>query len=171
MKPKMWMFATALVALMLCGTAMLSYAQTSSDNSTATQVRPAWKGHHGHMAYLAKQLDLTDAQKTQVKSIMQANRQANLPLYQQMAANRKALMAASADPNYDQAKVQALATQQSQLMAQKLVQKTNVQHQIYTQVLTPDQRIKADELRAKKMARIDRRLQHLANPQPQSSQQ
>jgi hypothetical protein len=55
--------------------------------------------------------------------------------------------------------VQALATQQAQLMAQMLVQKQAIQHQIYTQVLTADQRSQAEELRAKQIARIDNRMQ------------
>jgi Spy/CpxP family protein refolding chaperone len=159
MKTKFWMIAVALLALMLCGTAMLSSAQEPAAAATAT-TGSGWQGHrHGRMGYLARELNLTDAQKQQVKTILQDNRQNTLPVMQQLAANRKAMLAATANGQYDQAKVQALATQQAQLMAQMLVQKQAIQHQIYTQVLTADQRSQAEELRAKQIARIDNRMQ------------
>jgi len=167
MKTRFWMIAVAMLALVMCGAAMLSYAQDAKPVPAN-----GWHGgHHDRMARLARELNLSDAQKEQIKSIMQANRQNNLPLYQQLAASKKALLAATANGNFDQAKVQALATQQSQLMAQLTMQKAAIQHQIYTQVLTPDQRAKADELRARQMARIDRRLQKLSQPEATTPQQ
>lgn len=161
MKTKFWMVAVALLALMLCGTAMLTYAQ---DGAAATaDTGKQWQGHrHGRMEYLSRELNLTDAQREQIRSMMKANRQNNLPLMQQLAANRKAMLTATANGQYDQAKVQALATQQAQLMAQVLVQRQAIQHQIYAQVLTADQRSKADELRAKKIARIDQRMERFS---------
>ena len=39
------------------------------------EVRQGWGGHgHNHMAWMAKQLNLTDAQKQQIKTIMQTQR-------------------------------------------------------------------------------------------------
>ena len=62
MKTKFWSVAVALLALMLCGTAMLSSAQQSDEGGAS-----AWAGHgHGHMGYLARELNLTDAQKAQI---------------------------------------------------------------------------------------------------------
>jgi Spy/CpxP family protein refolding chaperone len=167
MKTKIWIAATVLLALVMCGTALLSYAQDSQ--AAPTKV---WEGHrHGHMAYLARELNLTDAQKEQIKSIMQANRQANLPLMQKLATSKKAMLAATANGAYDQAKVQALASQQAQLMAQLIVQRQAIQHQIYTQVLTPEQRTTADQLRAKQITRIDNRLQKLSQSGTSSPEQ
>src|SRR5271165_5346570 len=86
MKSSSWKFAVALVAVLVCGAVMIGYAQQTDD----TNPKPAWAGHrHGdHMAYMAKALNLTDAQKEQIKSIMQANRASNRPLMQQMEQNR-----------------------------------------------------------------------------------
>ncbi len=111
------------------------------------------------MAYLAKALNLTDAQKEQVKSILQANRASSRPLKQQLAQNRIAMLTATSNGAFDQAKVTAIANQQAQLMAQMMVQKQSIQHQIYTQVLTPEQRATADQMRQKQLARINERLQ------------
>lgn len=155
MKTRFWMVAVALLALIVGGVAMLSYAQ---DSATSTPQK-VWRGHHARMAYLARELNLTDAQKAQIKDIFQANKQTGLPLFEQMAANRKAMLEATANGNYDQAKIQALAVQRAQLMSQLIVQKQAIQHQIYTQVLTADQRAKAEQLRAQRISRIDSRLQ------------
>ena len=157
MKSSSWMFAAALLAVVLCGAVIVSYAQqTDSPN-----LKPAWAGHHHgeHMAYMAKALNLTDAQKEQIKSIMQANRATNRPLMQQMAQNRIAMLTATSGGAFDQAKVTALANQQAQLVAQMNVQKQSLQHQIYTLVLTPEQRTTADQMRQKQIARINERLQ------------
>jgi len=161
------MVAVAMVALVLGSVAMLSYAQESATSGP----QQAWHGHRGHRGYLMRELNLTDAQKTQIKQIFQANKATGLPLIQQMAANKKAMLEATVNGNYDQAKIQQLANQQAQLMSQLIVQKQAVRHQIYTQVLTPDQRTKAEELRAKQISRIDSRIQKLSQAGENSSPQ
>ena len=157
MKSSSWKFAVALAALVLCGALMISYAQQTD----TTNARPVWAGHHhgGHMAYMAKALNLTDAQKEQIKSITQANRATSRPLMQQMAQNRLAMLTATSGGAFDQAKVTALANQKAQLVAQMTVQKESIQHQIYTQVLTPEQRATADQMRQKQITRINEHLQ------------
>jgi len=159
MKRSSWMFAVALLAVVVCGAVMISYAQ-----QTDTSAEPAWSGHRhgGHMGYMAKALNLTDAQKAQVKSIMQANRTSTRPLMQQMAQNRLAMLTATSNGAFDQAKVTALANQQAQLNAQMTIQKESIQHQIYTQVLTPEQRATADQMRQKQITRINEHLQKMS---------
>jgi len=159
MKTKFRSVAIALLALVMCGATTLSYAQDSNQNQGAT----AWSGHrHGHMGYLAKQLNLTDAQKAQIKTMMQAQRTTMRPLIQQMAQNRLALLNATASGAFDQAKVQAIANQQAQIQAQVAVQKASLQSQIYNQVLTADQKAKADQLRQNKIARINQHLEKMS---------
>lgn len=161
MKSKFGMIAAALLAMVLCGAAIFSYAQQNNDEATA----PAWAGHkHEQMARIAKELNLTDAQKQQIKTMMQAQRTTLRPLMQQVATNRKAMLTATSNGTFNQAQVQSIANQQAQLMAQLIVQKESLKHDIYTQVLTPDQRTKADQLREKQMERIDRRLQRFSEP-------
>jgi Spy/CpxP family protein refolding chaperone len=167
MKTKFWMVAAALMALVLGSFAMLSYAQ---DNATASP-QNTWRGHRGHMGRLARELNLTDAQKTQIKDIFKANKQSGMPLSQQIEANRKAMLEATANGNYDQAKIEVLATQQSQLMSQLIVQKQAIQHQIYTQVLTPDQRAKADQMRAQQISRLTSRMEKMSQAGAANSSQ
>jgi len=161
MKTKFASVAIALLALALCGTATLSYAQDNSQNGGGA----AWSGHrHGHMGRLAKELNLTDAQKAQIKTMMESQRATVRPLMQQMAQNRLAMLNATAGGVFDQAKVQALANQQSQIMTQLAVQKASLRSQIYNQVLTADQKAKADQLRQNQIARISQHLQKMSQP-------
>jgi len=169
MKSSFWKFAVALAAVVLCGTLMISYAQQTDDGSP----KAAWAGHRhgGHMGYMAKALNLTDAQKEQIKSIWQANRASSRPLMQQMQQYRLAMLTATSGGAFDQAKVAALATQQAQLMAQMTVQRESIQHQIYTQVLTPEQRATADQMRQKQINRINERMQKWSQPGAETSGQ
>jgi protein CpxP len=169
MKTKFWGVAIALLALVLCGTVMLSFAQQSDENAGAS----AWNGHRhgGHMGYMAKELNLTDAQKAQVKTIMQAQRASMRPLMLQMEQNRQAMLTATASGAFDQAKVQALATQKAQIMSQLAVQKASVHSQIYNTVLTPEQKATADQLRQKQLARISEHIAKLSQPASETTAQ
>lgn len=159
MKTKVWSVAIALLALVLCGAVMLSYAQQNDESGSAA----AWAGHHHeHMARLAKELNLTDAQKQQIKTMMQSQRTTMRPLLQQMAQNRLAMLNATAGGAFDQAKVQVIANRQAQLMAQLAVQKQSLRSQIYNQVLTADQKAKADQLRQNQISRLNQRLEKLS---------
>jgi len=168
MKMKFWSFAIALLAIALCGAVALSYAQQTNTAANAA----GWSGHrHGHMGYLARELNLTDAQKAQIKTMTQAQRATNRPLMQQMAQNRLAMLNLTANGAFDQAKVQALANQQAQITAQLAVQKASLRSQIYNQVLTADQKAKADQLRQKQIARINEHLQKWSQTGAETSAQ
>ena len=158
MKTKFWSVVT--LALVLCGGAMMSFAQQSDENGGGA----VWSGHRHHVGYLARELNLTDAQKAQIKTMMQSQRTTLRPLLLQMAQNRAAMLTATASGAFDQAKVQSLATQQAQLMAQLSLQRASLHSQIYNQVLTADQKAKADQLRQKQLARVTERIQKLSQP-------
>jgi Spy/CpxP family protein refolding chaperone len=114
------------------------------------------------MGFLARELNLTDAQKAQVKTIMQANNASMKTVLQQMAQNRAAMLAATAKGAYDPVKIRSLATQRAQLEATMIVNRESIQHQIYTQVLTAEQHAKADQLRTQEINRINERRQKMA---------
>ncbi len=168
MRSKSWSFAIVLIAIVLCGAVALSFAQQAKENGDAA----GWSGHrHERMERIARELNLTDAQKAQIKTMMQAQRATMQPLMQQMAQNRLAMMNATAGGAFDQAKVQAIANQQSQVEAQLEVQRASIHSQIYNQVLTADQKAKADEMQQKKIARINQHLQKLSQPATETSAQ
>jgi protein CpxP len=158
MKTKL-MVVVSVMALVLCGAAMVAYAQGPEGGP-----HHGWGGPgHGGMGFMARELNLTDAQKAQVKTIMQANHANMKPIMQQMEQNRAAMLAATANGAYDQAKITALANQQAQLQAAMTVQHEALKHQIYTQVLTSEQQAKAEQLRTEQINRINQRLQKMAS--------
>jgi Spy/CpxP family protein refolding chaperone len=69
--------------------------------------------------------------------------------------------AASSGGTFDAAKVSSVANQQAQVIAQLLITKQKLQSEIYNDVLTPEQRAKADQLRTRIDERIDGFIQHL----------
>src|SRR5690348_257654 len=65
-------------------------------------------GHWGHrhmMRWLTRELNLTDAQQAQIKSMMDAEKPTIRPLVQQLADGQKQMLAATANGAYDDAKV------------------------------------------------------------------
>ncbi len=115
------------------------------------------------MGMAMHELNLTDAQRAQVKTIMQANHATMKPLMLQMEQNRAALLAATANGAYDAAKIQMLANQQAQLHAAMTMNHEAVQHQIYTQVLTSDQQAKAEQFELRRSPASTEHVQKMAN--------
>jgi len=97
-------------------------------------------------ARIARRLDLTDAQQAKVESILEAERQNVAPLFAQAAKNRQQLHEATANGKFDEAQVRTIAAQQGQTMTELIVARERVKSKIYNDVLTPEQRTKADEL-------------------------
>ncbi len=95
--------------------------------------------------HMARALNLTDAQKTQIKAIFESARAASEPLHARMDEVHKQLEAATANGQFDEAQVRALANQQAQIMADTIVEHERTKSKIYA-ILTPEQRTKADGL-------------------------
>ncbi len=91
-------------------------------------------------------LNLTPDQQTQAKAIFQQTRQSVQPIAQQAKQNRQAL--ADAVKANDTAKIQQLATQQGNLQGQLLTLRSESMAKFYN-ILTPDQRAKADQMHAR----------------------
>jgi protein CpxP len=115
---------------------------------------------HGPMGML-RDLDLTDAQQTQMKSIMEANRANMHSLMLQMEQNRLATLQATANGTYNQAALQTLTNQQAQLQAQMNMQHQALEHQIYTQVLTPEQQAQFNQHRTNEINHITQHIQKM----------
>jgi len=107
-------------------------------------------GHPRHfqrfLAHLAIELDLTGAQKTEIQSIWAAERPTIQPLVRQLAQNRQQLRSVTANNQFDEAQVRALAARQAQTLAELIVAKARVKSKAYA-VLTSEQRAKADQMR------------------------
>lgn len=104
-------------------------------------------GHRGGMNNIYSQLDLTEAQKQDVSTIMQqakgsVDRQSRQALRKTHLAERSALMNAE---QFDEDKARAMINNHQQQMIEQHVEMLKVQHQMF-QVLTPEQRTKFEQL-------------------------
>jgi protein CpxP len=143
----------ALLALMLCGTGALSYAQG-----------PGGFGGHGGDEHMAALLNLTSAQKQQIKTLRQAQRATVKPLFQQLEQLHVQMLNATANGAFNQTTIQSIATQEAQIMAQLAVQRESLKAQIYDQVLTSQQKATAETLRQNEITQINERLQNQSQP-------
>jgi protein CpxP len=121
--------------------------------------------HHGggmfgeHMlGFFSDYLDLTDAQKAQVKDIMAKEKPALQPLLQQMAQGHHDLRQLEMSGTFDEAKVRALASQQAQTMTELMVQKSRIQSEMF-QVLTPEQKTKMNQFMERREQRFMKHMQ------------
>lgn len=103
-------------------------------------------GHHrGWMLkHMAKELNLTDAQQTQIKGIMADGKTRTMPLQQQLRQNKLAENA-NISGSFNETQARAFAGKQAQLMTDLMVEKQRTRSQVYA-VLTPEQRQKAQQL-------------------------
>jgi Spy/CpxP family protein refolding chaperone len=129
-------------------------------------MRHGWH-HHGPWGFMARELHLSGTQRSQIKAIWQKERPAVASLVRELAAESKEMDAATAHGNLDESKVQDIAAHQGATIAKLLVEEEKLTSQIYTTVLSADQRTKADKLQERWHSRLDRfadRLQKSDGP-------
>jgi len=135
----------------------LAFAQTQTPAPAAPQ--------HPHARAAVRQrmiqaLNLTDAQKQQAKTIFQQTRATTKPIREQLKQNREALAAAIKANNTDQ--IQQLSQAQGSLLSQMVAARAQGRAQFYN-MLTPDQRAKADQMAAHFKARMQQRAARRSN--------
>jgi len=146
---------------------VVAKSQTAEDAPAA----PPMHGHHmgmgmeGHMHFLAAKLNLTDDQKTQMKTLMEKERPTMQPLHQQERQIDQQLRQ-YVEGNFDQAKVAALAAQKAQIQAQLTVEETKIHNQLY-QLLTDDQKTQLKQMMANHEARMQQRMNKQAPAPPE----
>lgn len=164
MKPIRFRFLAAALAVLLG-------AAIAKSQSADTPPPPPMHGHEfgvdGHMmGFFGKYLDVTDAQRTQMKAVLQKEHATMKPLMQQVH-QLDGQLKQYVEGTYDEAKVQALVAQQTQTLVQVKVQETRVHNELY-QLLTPDQQAKLKEFEANREARMQ---QHMQNAPANDSQE
>ena len=155
----------AILSLVLVAMgAMLVFAQDGAGNKDGKRGFGKRGGHHrggGGHGMMLRGLDLTDEQKAQIKTIMQASKETSKPIREQMKSNRQKLQQLSDSGNFDQAQVQATAAQQGTLTAQMIVEKEKVKSQI-SAILTTEQKAKAADIKAQLKQKREERKQKWA---------
>jgi Spy/CpxP family protein refolding chaperone len=123
-----------------------------------------WGARFGPMGYIARELNLNETQRQQIQSMWKAERPSISGLVRELAAEGKEMDEATAKGNLDEGKVQEIASRQGETIAKLLVEKEHFKSKIYTAVLTPEQRTKADEMQSRWHDRLDHIADKLQQP-------
>jgi protein CpxP len=114
--------------------------------------------------FLTDQLDLTEAQQAQVKDIFAKEKPTLGPLMMQSGRIHEQLMQEAISGTFDEAKVRTLASQQGQVETAMAVEHAKIASQIFN-LLTPEQKTKAQQLLQKHQQRMQEHKQHLNDGQ------
>lgn len=98
------------------------------------------------LALMASILDLTPAQKTQIRQIVKAERKTMRPWLEQIRHSRQQLRRATANGAFNEPRVRKLAASEEQARTELLVSRERVKSRIYA-LLTPAQQQLAKKLR------------------------
>ena len=145
-------FISAAVVVLLLAAFVAVRAETRGGHG--------WCGHRWHhpgpASYLAHELKLNDAQRAQIGTLWQAERPTFSAHIHELLAENKEMNAIAANGNPDESEVQKIADREANTIATMLVEKARLQSKIYSTVLSPEQRAKADELQKKWESHLDR---------------
>ncbi|QQS42291.1 MAG: Spy/CpxP family protein refolding chaperone [Acidobacteriota bacterium] len=109
-------------------------------------------------ARMFRHLDLTDAQKEQMKAIGQASRETTKGLRENMRNVRKQLRDLGTDGTFDQAAVETLAAQQAEIHKQLIIERQKVKAQMFA-ILTPEQKARFAEMKTQMADRMKERME------------
>lgn len=102
---------------------------------------------------IARDLNLSEAQRTQAKQVLEDSKSRLEPLAQQLGENRKKVRETGTDGVYNEQKVQELADAQTDLMKQLFIEKEKTKARLFA-ILTSEQREKA----VRKMSDFEERM-------------
>jgi len=100
----------------------------------------------GGFMRMAEKLNLSDDQKTQVKTILEDSKTRVKPLMDSMRENRKQSENLGLDGVFNEEQVNQLANQQSETSKQLFIEKEKTKAQIFA-ILTPEQRAEAAKMK------------------------
>lgn len=165
---KSFRFRLLIAALaVLMGTA-IAKSQTADTPPPPPLHGPGF-GMGEHMAFLSKQLNLTDDQKSQMKAVLQKEHPAVRPLMQQQHQIDLQLRQ-YIEGNFDEHAVQQLANQKALIQAQMTVQETRIHNELY-KLLTSDQQSQLKQLEVQHEARMQQHMQKMTQAPPAPPEQ
>jgi Spy/CpxP family protein refolding chaperone len=136
----------AAVATFVAG---IVFAQTPTGDSHPSAVntqeeRRGFMCGHLDLDHVTQVLNLTDSQKEQARMIFQHAQELAQPIRQELKENREKLTAAAKVSN-SEGDIQKLANEQGRLLGKLIAIRTEASAKFY-QMLTPEQRVKADQM-------------------------
>jgi Spy/CpxP family protein refolding chaperone len=160
-------FAMTMLALALVATgvvyALATDARMNRGAATAVNLSLADEGPLARpivrriFSRVATELNLSDAQQTEIKALIKDEFTGAKPLLEKLHENRRQLQAISGDGQFDEARVRAAASEQGQIVTELIVAKERAKAKVLS-VLTTEQRARAAELLERLAARRARFL-------------
>ncbi len=149
----------AMVVALIEGGAVALFAQGPGGRGAAPFGGPGGPGGRGFAAGFALgQLDLSDAQKQQVRDITQRHRQQTEPLVQRLQQAMEAQRASIENIPVNESLVRSAAQDLAAVQADMAVEQARLHSDIFA-VLTAEQQDKAKQLEAQAQARARERRQ------------
>lgn len=159
------------VALALSLLVSMAAAQTESGPPPGHHPMMHGEWIEGHsLRFFTNLLSLTDAQQTQIKQLITTAKPAITPLMQQEMQSRQAMMQLITSGTFDQAKAQAIASQEAQTHQQLEIQHAQIAAQAY-QLLTPDQKTKLNDFLAERQQKMAQHMERQAPPSEEAPNQ
>lgn len=138
--------AIAGIAVLIIGATVFALGHGLQGHGQGRGERRKGPGPSPEMVdHMAKELGLNAEQTTQIKAIFEGARAGEEARHAKLDELHKQLEAATANGQFDEAKVREIANQQAQLMADQMVEHMRMKSKAYS-IMTPEQRIKADEM-------------------------
>ncbi|WP_299494101.1 Spy/CpxP family protein refolding chaperone [uncultured Shewanella sp.] len=134
----------------LTTTSLLSSVVNAEDGSNTATEQKRMKGDHGpdrKLKSMLHNLDLTDAQKAQVKSLVQSSKAAkkeSRPSDEERQAMKSQIYSLISAPTFDEAKAKQIIASQQAKREMGVVNMLRLQNEVY-QILTPEQQVKFKE--------------------------
>ena len=182
---KIWIYVIASIAIVALAIPMVLAQSSKSSDSGETKARKEWRGggkrgfgkHRGHRGghrgffgmrgFMSKKLNITDAQKAQMKQFAESSRERTKPVREQLQAKRKELRAASEGGTFNQALAQQKLVEMSSLQAQLMGEQFRLKQEMLS-VLTPEQKTQMEQMRAESKAKREqfkaKRAERKASP-------
>ena len=156
---KKFIVTVAILMAVAAGLATSAFAQRSG---------MSFGRHNGWMLkHMARQLNLTEAQQTQIKGIMADEKTKIKPMMQQLRQNEQAENA-NVNGTFDENQARTFANKQAQLMTDLIVEKERTRSQVYA-LLTPEQRQKALQLMQERQQHRQERMKKHAEQKQQTT--
>lgn len=142
-----------------CKVALASSLVLAATAATAGPHHDRGEAKHKHHKMMMKKLDLTDAQKEQMKANKEANHASMKQVKQEMKVLKKELHQLMKNEQLDRSELSALLQKQAGLKADMMMQK-HAAHKQMQAVLSEEQRVKLKEMRAKSKERYKKHHKH-----------
>ena len=127
--------------------------QSQASDTPRSQAKVFRHSHRAGLKRLLAQLDLTDDQKTQIRSIFTKNHDTFRALHQQLWEKRMAMREATWAEPFDEALVRSQAQELAKLRAEMMVAHARLVNEALS-VLTSKQKAKFNELREQRRQRF-----------------